>query len=147
MHSAEILYELHRAQIPVSSCWVPYEAAWHWLVIAAQADWHERLGIESTEFARRIANVVFAGKDGLGVQQDYAKAMIWYQNAEAQGDDAAENNIGLMYYNGLGVPQDYAQAIGWFERAAAKGNDSSERNLGVIYLHGMVMACSRITQK
>jgi UbiD family decarboxylase len=67
MHSAEILYELQRAQLPVSSCWVPYEAAWHWLVIAARSDWHERLAIDSTEFARRIANVVFAGKAGFGV--------------------------------------------------------------------------------
>src|SRR5581483_11274290 len=62
MHAAEILYELRRANMPVSSCWSPFESAWHWLAIAARSDWHERLGIESAEFARRIANVVFAAK-------------------------------------------------------------------------------------
>ncbi|HZQ56055.1 MAG TPA: UbiD family decarboxylase [Bryobacteraceae bacterium] len=67
MHAAEILYELRRANMPVSSCWSPFESAWHWLAIAARSDWHERLGIESAEFARRIANVVFAGKAGFGV--------------------------------------------------------------------------------
>jgi UbiD family decarboxylase len=67
MHAAQILYELRQAQLPVSSCWVTFEAAWHWLVVAARSDWHERLRIDSTEFARRIADVVFAGKAGFGV--------------------------------------------------------------------------------
>ena len=67
MHAAEILYELRKAEMPVSSCWVCFEAAWHWLVVAARADWHERLGIDSSDFARRVADVVFAGKAGFGV--------------------------------------------------------------------------------
>jgi UbiD family decarboxylase len=67
MHAAQILYELRQAQLPVSLCWVSYEAAWHWLVIAARSDWHKRLGINSTEFARRIGDIVFAGKAGFGV--------------------------------------------------------------------------------
>lgn len=67
MHAAEILYELRQAGMPISSCWVSFEAAWHWLVVAARADWHRRLGVESSEFARRVADVVFAGKAGLGV--------------------------------------------------------------------------------
>lgn len=67
MHAAEILHELRRAGIPVSSCWVTFEAAWHWLVVASPADWHKQLGVDSEEFARRIADIVFAGKAGLGV--------------------------------------------------------------------------------
>jgi 4-hydroxy-3-polyprenylbenzoate decarboxylase len=67
MHAAEILYELLRAQLPVSSCWFSFESALHWLLVAARSDWHARLGIDSTKFAHRVANVVFAGKAGLGV--------------------------------------------------------------------------------
>jgi 4-hydroxy-3-polyprenylbenzoate decarboxylase len=67
MHAAEILYELRQANLPISSCWSPFESAWHWLVVAARSDWRDRLGINSEEFARRIGDVVFAGKAGLGV--------------------------------------------------------------------------------
>lgn len=67
MHTAEILHELRRAGLPVSSCWVSFESAWHWLLIAVQSDWYARLRIDSTRFARRIGDVVFAGKAGFGV--------------------------------------------------------------------------------
>jgi 4-hydroxy-3-polyprenylbenzoate decarboxylase len=67
MHAAEILYELRQADLPISSCWSPFESAWHWLVIAARLEWRDHLGDSSAEFARRIAGVVFTGKAGLGV--------------------------------------------------------------------------------
>ena len=67
MHAAEILYQLRRADLPISSCWFSLESALHWLLVAARSDWHERLGIDSAEFGRRVADVVFAGKAGFGV--------------------------------------------------------------------------------
>jgi 4-hydroxy-3-polyprenylbenzoate decarboxylase len=67
MHAAEILYELRRADLPVSSCWFSFESALHWLLVAARSDWHQRLGIDSAAFGSRIADVVFAGKAGFGV--------------------------------------------------------------------------------
>ena len=67
MHAAQILYELRQAKLPISSCWVCFESAWHWLVVAARSDWHQLLGIGSADFARRIGDVVFAGKAGFGV--------------------------------------------------------------------------------
>ena len=39
--------------------------------------------------------------------------------AAAQGNSAAQYNLGLMYYNGDAVPQDYVQAHKWFNLAAA----------------------------
>lgn len=67
MHAAEILYQLRIADLPVSSCWFSFESALHWLLVAVRSDWHEQLDINSAEFAHRIADVVFAGKPGLGV--------------------------------------------------------------------------------
>lgn len=67
MHAAEILYELRRAELPISSCWFSFESALHWLIVAARSDWHERLGVDSAVFARRIADVIFQGKPGFGV--------------------------------------------------------------------------------
>ncbi|MGH7050871.1 MAG: hypothetical protein ACREFS_04635 [Acetobacteraceae bacterium] len=67
MHAAEILYDLRRADLPIASCWFSFESALHWLLVAARSDWHERLGVDSAELGRRIAEVVFAGKPGFGV--------------------------------------------------------------------------------
>lgn len=67
MHAAEILYQLRRADLPVSSCWFSYESALHWLIVAVRTDWHERLGLSSPELAERIGEVVFTGKAGFGV--------------------------------------------------------------------------------
>jgi 4-hydroxy-3-polyprenylbenzoate decarboxylase len=67
MHAAEILYELRKAGLPISSCWFSFESALHWLLVAARSDWHQSLGIDSVEFGRRVADVVFAGKPGFGV--------------------------------------------------------------------------------
>jgi TPR repeat protein len=60
----------------------------------------------------------------------------WYEKAAAQGSDAAQNNLGLLYYNGKGVRKNYAQAAGWFEKAAAQGNVLARYNLGALYYNG-----------
>jgi UbiD family decarboxylase len=67
MHAAEILYQLRAAGLPVSSCWFSYESALHWLIVAARPDWHETLAVDSRAFARRVGDIVFAGKAGFGV--------------------------------------------------------------------------------
>ncbi|MFC4911818.1 UbiD family decarboxylase [Actinomadura gamaensis] len=67
MHAAEILYQLRRAGLPVTSSWFSYESANHWLLVAMRADWHETLGIGAAELAHRIGEIVFSGKAGFGV--------------------------------------------------------------------------------
>jgi UbiD family decarboxylase len=67
MHAAEILYQLRLAGLPVSSCWFSYESALHWLIVAIPPSWHDTLGIDSGELAKRIGEIVFAGKAGFGV--------------------------------------------------------------------------------
>jgi UbiD family decarboxylase len=67
MHAAEILYNLTKAGLPVSSTWFSYESAIHWLIVSVRQDWFETLGISAGELAQRIGGVVFAGKAGFGV--------------------------------------------------------------------------------
>jgi TPR repeat protein len=38
----------------------------------------------------------------------------------AQGNAAAQYNLGVMYANGLGVPQSLSQAREWLNKAAAQ---------------------------
>jgi len=59
---------------------------------------------------------------GLGVPQDYAKAMEWYRKGAAKGNGDAMCGVGWLYYDGHGVPQDYAKAMEWFRKGAAAGN-------------------------
>jgi UbiD family decarboxylase len=66
-HAAEILCLLTSAGLPVSNCWMVLESACHWLVVATHPDWHERTGLDSGQFAKRIGEVIFPSKPGFGV--------------------------------------------------------------------------------
>src|SRR5262249_49278252 len=54
----------------------------------------------------------------------------------AQGNAAAQLNLGLLSATGEGVPQDDAEAVKWFRLAAAQGNAGAQFNLGVLYYQG-----------
>ena len=41
--------------------------------------------------------------EGEGVEQNYKKAVFWYEKAANQGYTEAQHNIGLCYENGVGV--------------------------------------------
>ena len=66
---------------------------------------------------------------GLGVPTDYAKAMAWFDNAAAQGNSAAENQLGWMYQFGQGVQPDDAKAVSWYRMSADLGNRRGADNL------------------
>lgn len=63
--AAEIVYGMRQAGLPVASAWCPFEAAVHWLVLAVEPDWHDKLGITAGELAERIAGVLYSGKPGI----------------------------------------------------------------------------------
>jgi tetratricopeptide (TPR) repeat protein len=60
--------------------------------------------------------------DGLGVEQDTAKATYWYALAAEQGLAVAQTKLGLCYYRGIGVAQNKFTALDWFQKAAGQGN-------------------------
>lgn len=64
MGAAEIVYALRQAGLPVASAWCPFDAAVHWLVLAVEQDWHDKLAINAGELAKRVADVLFSGKPG-----------------------------------------------------------------------------------
>lgn len=43
---------------------------------------------------------------GLGVDNDYSKALYWFEMAARQSNAPAISNLGFMYENGRGVPKD-----------------------------------------
>jgi hypothetical protein len=63
-----------------------------------------------TELARMYRN-------GDGVEQDFAKMMVWYQRAADQGDVGAQLFVADGYGYGYGVEADLVEAYKWYEIA------------------------------
>jgi hypothetical protein len=84
----------------------------------------------------RLGNNYFFGRGGR--PKSARQAVYWWQKAAAQGNAAAESNLGYAFRHGLGgLPKSGAQAVYWSEKAAAQGNATGESNLGSAYLNGL----------
>lgn len=68
---------------------------------------------------------------------DYPTAYKQFNRLAAQGDERAEDYLGLMYLDGRGVTRDYVTAEHWLSLAADDGAPDAEFNLGNIYLAGL----------
>jgi len=76
--------------------------------------------------------------DGVAAYErgDYATALQEWLRLAEQGDAAAQNNLGDMYYIGEGVPENDAEAVKWFRKAAEQGLAEAQVNLGIMYANG-----------
>ncbi|SDI03215.1 tetratricopeptide repeat protein [Propionivibrio dicarboxylicus] len=59
--------------------------------------------------------------NGVGVEQDFSKALFWYHKAADRGNPAAEYILAGKYASGQGVEQDLKQALTWYLRASSRG--------------------------
>ena len=84
-----------------------------------------------------MRNIGHMYRRGLGVPQDFDKAMTWYKRAATIGFDRAQANVAGMYLAGEGVEQNYAQAANWFARAAQQGHVISQYNLALLLENGL----------
>ena len=73
-------------------------------------------GKEQIYIANASNYIGYMYEGGMGVEQDHAKALEWFEKASDLGDYSAMNNIGYFYENGLGVEQDYTKAAEWYDR-------------------------------
>ena len=64
------------------------------------------------------------------------EATVKLRTSADGGDAAAQNQLGLLYYQGKGVPQNHLQAKQWFEEAAKQEHTGAQTNLGTLYLNG-----------
>ena len=64
---------------------------------------------------------------------DYKTAIDIWQNLANRGNNAAQFNLGLMYFKGDGVKQNLSKAAKWFRLAATQGNAEAQLNLGDIF--------------
>jgi len=73
-------------------------------------------------------------------RNDYATAVRLFRPLVAQGNVAAQFNLGWMYDNGTGVAQDYKEAVRLYGLAAAQGYATAQFNLGWMYDNGQGVA-------
>jgi TPR repeat protein len=67
---------------------------------------------------------------GLGVNENDATAVYWYQKAAEQNLPLAMRNLASKYASGHGVPYDKALADSWYEKAAKMGDPGAIEHLG-----------------
>lgn len=67
---------------------------------------------------------------------DYKTAIDIWQNLANRGNNAAQFNLGLMYFKGDGVKQNFSKAAKWYRLAAIQGNAEAQLKLGDMYYNG-----------
>jgi hypothetical protein len=73
---------------------------------------------------------------GEGVEQNYDKAVEWWNKASERGDAQAKFNLGLMYFSGKGVKTDVTKGIKLWRESAEMGNAEAQSALGNIFFNG-----------
>ena len=74
--------------------------------------------------------------DGRGCEQDFTKAVYYYDMAAKLGNRQAQENLGYCYYYGRNIPVDYEKAFHYFALGAFDGHLISLYKIGDMYMHG-----------
>jgi TPR repeat protein len=65
-----------------------------------------------------LADPLQDGNEAL-LRGDYSTAFKLLKPLAEAGDEAAQNNLGILYREGKGVSQSYSDAIKWFQLSAS----------------------------
>lgn len=85
----------------------------------AATRWERAAYFGDGEAARNLGHLY---RQGLGVDQDVAAAVKWYQIASAVGVPSAEYNLGMVYLNGgPNFATDRTKALYWLTKSADAG--------------------------
>ncbi len=74
--------------------------------------------------------------DGIGIEQDHAKAFEWYLRAAEQGHGKAQYNVAYAYANGIGAQKNTSEAIKWYGKSADQGIALAEYVLAKMLIDG-----------
>ncbi|CAN5424003.1 hypothetical protein BH11PSE11_BH11PSE11_01760 [soil metagenome] len=91
----------------------------HWLRKAANH------GVAEAQFQYGVQHQV-------SVPKQYAKALYWYQRADAQGHREAPLSIAKMYNLGWGVERDHVEEANWLCKAAQRKNGNAIHSMQYI---------------
>ena len=67
--------------------------------------------------------------EGLGVERDLDRALLWTRRAAEHGDRDGQFNLGCFYEEGTVLARDMEQAALWYQRAAHQGHTEAAERL------------------
>ncbi len=67
--------------------------------------------------------------EGLGVERDLDRALLWTRRAAEHGDRDGQFNLGCFYEEGTVLARDMEQAALWYQRAARQGHTEAAERL------------------
>ena len=79
---------------------------------------------------------------GMGIRQDYKKAVSLFQQADSMGDMMAAKNLASCCYWGIGTEKNLELAALLFKKAAQNNVVSAQQSLAVCYYKGQGLPCS-----
>ena len=74
---------------------------------------------------------------GIGVAEDYGKALEWFEKGAALNYASAWYNAGLIYKNGLATEQNFVKTIEYFSKSAELNYPPGQYGLGYMYYKGL----------
>ena len=66
---------------------------------------------------------------GLGVERNLDRALLWTRRAAEHGDRDGQFNLGCFYEEGTVLARDMEQAALWYQRAARQGHTEAAERL------------------
>ena len=104
-----------------------------WLVMAAEIN-DDGAG----KFAQARAQFLLARRYeiGDGVKENYVEALKWFNRAANNGDQFAQDKLGLVYYIGKGVVENFVKSASWYDKSAKQGNPWAQSSLAAMYVIG-----------
>ena len=66
---------------------------------------------------------------GLGVERDLDRALLWTRRAAEHGDRDGQFNLGCFYEEGTVLARDMEQAALWYQMAARQGHTEAAERL------------------
>ena len=73
---------------------------------------------------------------GLGTEQDYEKAFVWFLKSAQEGNKFAQYSLANLYYYGNGAKKNFKEALGWYMRSAKQGQPYAAYAVGNMYENG-----------
>jgi len=75
-------------------------------------------------------------ENGHGTEQDFSKALEWFQKSDEQDFGHAPGALGNLYFLGQGVEKDLEKAFQYYIRGAGFGSMEATYNAGMCFLYG-----------
>lgn len=86
----------------------------------AFARYHQLAELTGNSSAQHMVGFMYATGIGGAVEQDQAKAMLYYSFAAEAGDVRSEMALGYRSHIGISTPRDCEQAVHWYRKVADK---------------------------